>query len=177
MPTDRLCGPGVRVSGYRFRCPGFDYRRYQMFWEVLGLERGPLSLVSTTEELLERNSSGSGLENQDYGRGDPLRWSRDSLYQLKLVLTSPAGCGRRSVGIIRHANMAAGAYLSSKKLKKRKGGHSGSHEQLFRTSQKVLSSCERAEVCLCIYVHLCVVMTIARQRCGKHVPAATEEAE
>jgi hypothetical protein len=28
----------------------------------MGLERGPLSLVSTTEELLERKSSGFGLE-------------------------------------------------------------------------------------------------------------------
>jgi hypothetical protein len=34
----------------------------------VGLERGPLSLVSTTEELLERKSSGSGLENRNYGR-------------------------------------------------------------------------------------------------------------
>jgi hypothetical protein len=34
----------------------------------VGLERGPLSLVSTTEELLEINSSGSGIENQYYGR-------------------------------------------------------------------------------------------------------------
>jgi hypothetical protein len=32
----------------------FDSRRYQIFWEVVGLERGPLSLVSTTEELLDR---------------------------------------------------------------------------------------------------------------------------
>jgi hypothetical protein len=30
-----------------------------------GLERGLLSLVRTTEELLERKSSGSGLENRD----------------------------------------------------------------------------------------------------------------
>jgi hypothetical protein len=30
--------------------------------------RVPLSLVSTTEELLERKSSGSGLEIRDYGR-------------------------------------------------------------------------------------------------------------
>jgi hypothetical protein len=29
-----------------------------------------------------------------------LRWPRDTLYQLKLALTSPAGCGR-SVGIVR----------------------------------------------------------------------------
>jgi hypothetical protein len=34
--------------------PGFDSRHYQIFWEVMGLERGPLSLVSTTEELLDR---------------------------------------------------------------------------------------------------------------------------
>jgi hypothetical protein len=38
-----------------------------------GLERSPLSPVSTIEELLERNSSGYGLENREYGRGDPLR--------------------------------------------------------------------------------------------------------
>jgi hypothetical protein len=32
----------------------------------VGLERGPLSLVSTTEELLERKSGGFGLKNRDY---------------------------------------------------------------------------------------------------------------
>jgi hypothetical protein len=37
------------------------------------LERGPLSLVNTTEELLERKSSGSGVENLEYGRRDPPR--------------------------------------------------------------------------------------------------------
>jgi hypothetical protein len=33
-----------------------------------GLERGPLSLVSTIEEVRERKSSGFGIENRDYGR-------------------------------------------------------------------------------------------------------------
>jgi hypothetical protein len=33
----------------------------------VGLERGPLSLVNTIEELLGRKSSGSGLENRYYG--------------------------------------------------------------------------------------------------------------
>jgi hypothetical protein len=33
----------------RSRC---DSRRHQIFWEVVGLEQGPLSFVSTTEELL-----------------------------------------------------------------------------------------------------------------------------
>ena len=42
---DRLCGLVVRVSGYRYRGPGFDPRRYQIFLVVVGLERGPLSLV------------------------------------------------------------------------------------------------------------------------------------
>jgi hypothetical protein len=50
---DRLCGLVVRVSGYRYRGPGFDPRRYQIFWVVVGLERGPLSLVTSIEELLE----------------------------------------------------------------------------------------------------------------------------
>jgi hypothetical protein len=40
----------------------FDSRRCQIFYEVVSLERGPLNLVSTTEELRER-SSGSGLES------------------------------------------------------------------------------------------------------------------
>jgi hypothetical protein len=63
----------VSVPGYRSRGPEFDSRRYQILWEVVGLDRGPLSLVSKTEELLGRNSSGSGLENREYGRGNPLR--------------------------------------------------------------------------------------------------------
>jgi hypothetical protein len=39
----------------------------------VGLERGPPSLVSTTEELLERKSSGSGIKNRAYGRRGPSR--------------------------------------------------------------------------------------------------------
>jgi hypothetical protein len=34
----------------------------------VGLERGPLSLVSATEELLRRESTGPGLKTRDYGR-------------------------------------------------------------------------------------------------------------
>jgi hypothetical protein len=38
---------------YISRGPGFDFRPYQIFLEVGGLERGPLSLVRTIEKLLE----------------------------------------------------------------------------------------------------------------------------
>jgi hypothetical protein len=84
---------------------GFDSRRYQILWEVMGLERGPLSLVSTTEELLERKSSGSGLENREYGRRDTSRWPHGTLHPQKLALTSStSGC--RSVGIFRSRTKA-----------------------------------------------------------------------
>jgi hypothetical protein len=53
----------ARVPGYVSRGPGFDFRRYQIFGEVVGLERGPLGLVRIIEELFERKSSGPGLEN------------------------------------------------------------------------------------------------------------------
>jgi hypothetical protein len=42
----------VRVPGYRPRGPGSI--QYQTFREAVGLERGPLSLVSTTKELVDR---------------------------------------------------------------------------------------------------------------------------
>jgi hypothetical protein len=62
----------VRVPGYRSGGPGLDFRALQEK-KVVGLERGPLSLVSTTEELLGRNSSGCGLEIREYGRRDSSR--------------------------------------------------------------------------------------------------------
>jgi hypothetical protein len=37
----------------------------------VGLERGPLSLVSTIEELLGRKNGGFSLEDREYGRKDP----------------------------------------------------------------------------------------------------------
>ena len=67
----------------------------------MGLERGPLSLVSSIEELLEYKSSGSGLENRDSTAvGNRYADYVTPLYPQKLALTSPTG-GGRSVGIVR----------------------------------------------------------------------------
>jgi hypothetical protein len=60
----------------------------------VGLERGPLSLVSTIQEPL------SGLDNREYGRRDPSCRPRGNLYLQKLALTSPTSWSR-SVGIVR----------------------------------------------------------------------------
>jgi hypothetical protein len=49
---DRLCGLVVRVLGYRSGGPGSISGTTKK--KVVGLERGPLSLVRTTEELLDR---------------------------------------------------------------------------------------------------------------------------
>jgi hypothetical protein len=50
--VDRLCGLVIRVLGYRSGGPGSIPGTTKK--KIVGLERGPLSLVSTTEELLDR---------------------------------------------------------------------------------------------------------------------------
>jgi hypothetical protein len=55
----------------------------------VGLEWGPLSLVSTIEELLGIKSSGSILEIRDYGHRNPSHWPRDTLCPQQLAVTSP----------------------------------------------------------------------------------------
>jgi hypothetical protein len=102
----------VRLSALPAGHPLQQFQRYQIFWEVVGLDRGPLSLVSTIEELLERKSSGSGLESREYGRRDPSRWSRGTLYPQKLALTSTTS-GGRSVGIVRSQTQATEFSLGS----------------------------------------------------------------
>jgi hypothetical protein len=52
--NDRLCGLAVRVLGYRSGGPGSIPGTTRKKEKVVGLERGPLSLMSTTEELLDR---------------------------------------------------------------------------------------------------------------------------
>jgi hypothetical protein len=52
VEEDRLCGLVARVLGYGSGGPGSIPGTTKK--KVVGLERGPLSLVSTTEELLDK---------------------------------------------------------------------------------------------------------------------------
>jgi hypothetical protein len=52
-----------------------------------------------------RKSSGSSLENREFGHGDTLRWPRNTVYPQKLALTSPTR-GSQSVGIVRSRTQA-----------------------------------------------------------------------
>jgi hypothetical protein len=45
-------GSSAHSSWIQIQMPGFDSWRYQIFWEIVGQERVPLSLMSTIEELL-----------------------------------------------------------------------------------------------------------------------------
>jgi hypothetical protein len=46
-----------------------------------------------------------GVEIREYGRREPSRWPRDTLYPQKLALTSPT-CDGRLVGIVRSRTQA-----------------------------------------------------------------------
>jgi hypothetical protein len=92
-----VCG---QSSWLEIQRSGFDSRSYQIFWEVVGLEQGLLSLVSTIEELLDRKSSSSGLENREYGCRDTSHWPCGTIYPQKLALTSLTS-GSHSVSSVR----------------------------------------------------------------------------
>jgi hypothetical protein len=69
VKRDRLCGLVVRVLGYRSGGPGSIPGTTRRKKKVVGLEWGPLSLVSTTEELLHRKVAApvQKTENTDVG--------------------------------------------------------------------------------------------------------------
>jgi hypothetical protein len=94
---DRLCGLVVRVFGYRSGGPG----------SIPGTTRKKSSVSGTgSTQPSEYNwgdtwekSSGSYLENREYGSRDPSRWPRGTFYPHKLTITSPKS-GGSSVGTV-----------------------------------------------------------------------------
>jgi hypothetical protein len=89
--------PPLWSSGQSSRGPEFDSLPYQISWEVFGLERGPFSLVSTTEELLGRKNSGYGLEIREYCLRDPSHRPRGNFYPQKLAKPRRQAVVTRSV--------------------------------------------------------------------------------
>jgi hypothetical protein len=65
----------------------------------VGLERGPLSLVSTIEELLDRKVAAPVYKTENTAIEIRYADHATPLYQQKLALTSPTS-GDRSVGIV-----------------------------------------------------------------------------
>jgi hypothetical protein len=108
----------------------FDSRRCQFFWEVVSLEQGPLSLVSTIEELLGRKSSGSGLEIRECGYRDHSRGLGDTLYPQKLALTSPTSDGR-SVRIVRSRTQATEFLLVRGPSPSKDGRRGGKYQRMI----------------------------------------------
>jgi hypothetical protein len=64
---DRLCGLVVRVLGYRSGGPGSIPDNTKK--KVVGPERGPLSLVSTNEELLDRKVAAPVYKTENTAEG------------------------------------------------------------------------------------------------------------
>jgi hypothetical protein len=62
----------VKVPDYRSRGSGFDSQCYQISCEIVGLERGPLSLVRVIEELLEKKVA-APVKKPELTAGNPLR--------------------------------------------------------------------------------------------------------
>jgi hypothetical protein len=94
---DRLCSLLVKVPGYRSRGPGSIPGTTKK--KVVGLERDPLSLVSTTEELLDRKVAAPVQKTENTALG--IRHADHVAPSIrKLVITSPTS-GGRSVGIVR----------------------------------------------------------------------------
>jgi hypothetical protein len=89
----------VQSSWLQIQRSGFDSRLYQIFWEEVDLELGPLKLLSTSEDLLERKSRDSGLESREHCRRNPLRWPRGTPYPQTLALRLQAAAAGRSRGL------------------------------------------------------------------------------
>jgi hypothetical protein len=88
----------VRVLGYRSGGPG-SIPGTTRKKKVVGLERGPLSLVSTTEELLDRKVAAPDYKTENTAVGIRHADHVTSYIRKKLAITSPTS-GGRSVGIV-----------------------------------------------------------------------------
>jgi hypothetical protein len=107
--ADRLCGLVVRVLGYRSGGPGSIPGHYK---KISGSGMGSTQPHEYNWGATWYKSSGSCIESREYGRRDPSRWPRGTLYPQKLAITSPTSCGR-SVGIVCSRTQATEFFFTS----------------------------------------------------------------
>jgi hypothetical protein len=81
---DCLCGLEVSQSSWLQIGLSSISSTTRFFWEVLGLVWGTLGLVSTTDELLGRKSSGFGLGNWEHS-------CRDAAFMTRHLLSTKIG--------------------------------------------------------------------------------------
>jgi hypothetical protein len=109
------------VTQTQFRCFSYFFLSVKyvfmsitlaVYFSSCSFSRGPLSLVSTIEELLERKNSDSGLEKKkrEYGVEICRADHATALYPQKLILTSPTSSGC-SVSIVRSRTKLRSYYL------------------------------------------------------------------
>jgi hypothetical protein len=91
---------------------GFDSRHYQEK-KVLGLERDPLSLVSTTEELLDRKVEAPVYKTENTAIGIRHADHVAPSIRKKLAFTSPTS-GGRSVGMVRSRTQTMEVFIIGK---------------------------------------------------------------
>jgi hypothetical protein len=82
----------VRVLGYRSGGPGSIPGTTKK--NVVGSGTGSTQPREYNWGATWKKSSGSCPENREYGRRDPSRWPRGTLYPQKLAITSPTSGGR-----------------------------------------------------------------------------------
>jgi hypothetical protein len=130
MLLDRLCGLAVRVHGYRSRGPGSIPGTTKT--KVVGLERGPLGLVSTTEELLGRKSKVRVLRGADNLTAicEPVVWT---MWDPQHMTTVEACCGD-SFYVVPHLNLRATARQEGLRCGER--NRNGTHGVHFNSLQQ-----------------------------------------
>jgi hypothetical protein len=92
---DRLCGLVATDPEVPGSIPGVTTQPHEYNWGATWMKKYRF-----------------GQENRINGRGDPLRWPRDTLYPKKLALTTPTS-GGRSVGIVRLRTKGHGVFSFS----------------------------------------------------------------
>jgi hypothetical protein len=101
--------PPLWFSGWsswqQIQSSGFDSRRYQILWEAVSVERGPLSLESTTEELLGKKNAAPVYKTEITAGGIRCADYEAPIYPQELALNSSTS-GDHAVGIVRSRTRA-----------------------------------------------------------------------